>query len=275
MGAYGLSTKNGIQGDSAAIARQGGGAGGAGLCPDRAWLYCARRSIPGGMAEWLKALAWKACIRETVSWVRIPLPPPTRRSQMFAAVLEALGWRNPKHAAQWESTLKTYAEPVVGAVSVLDVDTVLIMKILEPIWSKKSETAGRIRERIEAILDGTARPPRGGAAISTSCCRRVLACARRSITPLCRMPEFMVALRTQQGIAARALEFLILTATRTGEVIGARLSEIIGNVWTIPAERMKAEAAAVARLGRSQIRRQECRFATSHYELGVSARPTG
>ena len=160
------------------------------------------------------------------------------------------GWHNPKHAAQWSSTLKTYAEPVIGAVSVQDVDTALIMKILDPLWSTKPETAGRLRGRIEAVLDwATVRGYRHGDNSARwrghldkllPARTRVRQPQHHAALPYQTLPEFMATLHEQQGTAARALEFLILTATRTSEVIRARRIEIAGNVWTIPANRMKA-----------------------------------
>jgi integrase len=159
-------------------------------------------------------------------------------------------WHNLKHAAQWSSTLKTYAEPVIGAVSAQDVDTALIMKILDPLWLKKPETAGRLRGRIEAVLDwATVRGYRHGdnPARWRGHLDKLLPARARVRQPQHHaalsyqtLPEFMTTLREQQGVAARALEFLILTATRTSEVIKARPIEISDNVWIIPANRMKA-----------------------------------
>lgn len=159
------------------------------------------------------------------------------------------GWHNPKHAAQWKSTLEVYAKPVIGALSVQHVGTTSVMDVLEPIWATKSETAGRLRGRIEAILDwATVRGYRRGENPARwrghldkllPARARVRKPKHHAALPYQELPEFMVALRAQQGVAARALEFLILTATRTGEVIGARRSELEGRVWTIPANRMK------------------------------------
>ncbi|MGP1676196.1 MAG: tyrosine-type recombinase/integrase [Burkholderiales bacterium] len=163
------------------------------------------------------------------------------------------GWRNGKHADQWTNTIETYCGPVFGALPVQGVDTGLVLKVLEPIWTAKNETATRLRGRIESVLDwATSRGYRTGdnparwrghidnllPAISKR--RRV---KHHPALPYDQMGQFIASLRTQQGIAARALEFLILTATRTGEAIGARRSEIDldAAMWTIPAERMKAE----------------------------------
>jgi integrase len=162
------------------------------------------------------------------------------------------GWRNPKHRQQWDSTLKTYAYPTLSGLSVTAVDTGLVVKVLQPIWTTKPETASRLRGRIESILDwATARgfrqgdnPARWRGHLENllphhSKVRRVVHHAALSYAEL---PDFLTKLRAQEGIAARALEFAILTAARTGEVIGARWAEInlTNRLWTIPADRMKA-----------------------------------
>jgi Arm DNA-binding domain len=174
------------------------------------------------------------------------------------------GWHNPKHAAQWSSTLKTYADPVIGTLAVQDVDTALIMKILEPLWSTKPETAGRLRGRVEAILDwATVRGYRHGDNPARwrghldkllPARARVRKPQHHAALPYQMLPEFMATLREQQGIAARALEFLILTGTRTSEVIEARPIEIADSVWTIPANphenRQGASRAPISTSGR-------------------------
>ena len=157
------------------------------------------------------------------------------------------GWRNPKHAAQWEATLATYAEPVMGGLSVQAIDTALVLKVLEPIWTVKPETAGRVRGRIESILDWARvggyrageNPARWRGHLdqllpARSKVRRV---EHHAALPYAVLPGFLVSLREQEGIAARALEFLILTAARTGEVIGARWNEIDleEKIWIVPA----------------------------------------
>ena len=162
------------------------------------------------------------------------------------------GWRNPKHAEQWPSTLATYVYPVFGALPVQAIDVGLVLKALEPIWTVKPETASRVRSRIESVLDwATARGCRQGENPARwrghlenllpkkSKVRRVEHHAALSYDEL---PEFMAELRQQEGIAARALEFAILTVARTGAVIGAQWSEfdLSARLWTLPAERMKA-----------------------------------
>ncbi len=164
----------------------------------------------------------------------------------------AAGWRNEKHGAQWTATLTAYAHPTLGALPVATIEVGHVLKVLEPIWSEKPETASRVRGRVESILDwATARgyrrgdnPARWRGHLENLLPRRDKV-ARVRHHPALRFLDigaFMVALRAEQGIAARALEFLVLTAARTSEVIGATWPEIdIDNaVWTVPADRIKA-----------------------------------
>jgi integrase len=162
------------------------------------------------------------------------------------------GWRNAKHAAQWEATLATYAEPILGSLAVQTIDTGLVLKVLEPIWATKTETASRLRGRIEAVLDWAKvrgyrqgeNPARWRGHLDKLLPARakVQKVQHHAALAFDGLGDFMVALRAETGTAARALEFAILTAARTGEVIGARWSEIdLGEkIWTVPAERMKA-----------------------------------
>lgn len=160
------------------------------------------------------------------------------------------GWRNAKHVAQWRNTLATYAYPVLGNMLVSAVDTGAVMRPLEPLWCEKTETASRLRGRIESVLDYAAargwrqgdNPARWRGHLQKLLPARakVQRVEHHAALPWRQMGAFMSALREQDGVAARALEFAILTAARTGEVIGARWSEIDGDVWTVPAERMKA-----------------------------------
>jgi integrase len=160
-------------------------------------------------------------------------------------------WKSDKHAAQWPSTLETYAYPVFGDLSVQSIDVALVTKALEPIWKTKTETASRLRGRIERVLDwATVRdyrqgdnPARWRGHLETLLPPRakVQKVQHHAALPYAEIGPFMSALRKQDGIAALALEFLILTATRTGEVIGATRDEIdlSAAVWTVPADRMK------------------------------------
>jgi integrase len=161
------------------------------------------------------------------------------------------GWRNDKHAAQWKTTINKYAGPIIGALPVQGVDTALVLKVLEPIWLATPETARRLRGRIEAALDwAKARGYRQGEnparwrghldklLPARSKVRRV---AHYAALPYDELPGFLVGLREQEAISARALEFTILTAARTGETMGARWNELdlLDRTWTVPVERMK------------------------------------
>ncbi len=172
--------------------------------------------------------------------------------QCAAAYIKAhrSGWRNAKHAAQWESTISTYASPVFGELPVAAVDTALVMKALNPIWTEKTETASRLRGRIESILgwattsgyrqgDNPARW-RGHLQNLLAAPEKVRKIEHHPALPWQQIGAFMADLRVREGIAARALEFAILCASRSGEVRGMRWHEVEGKVWTIPAERMKA-----------------------------------
>jgi integrase len=162
------------------------------------------------------------------------------------------GWRNPKHAAQWPSTLGTYVYPVFGSLPVAAIDTAFVMRAVEPIWTTKPETASRVRGRIESVLDWAAargyrageNPARWRGHLENLLPARgkVRAVEHHAALPYADLGAFMVELRQQDGVAARALEFAILTAARTGEVIGATWAEIDleGRLWAIPAGRMKA-----------------------------------
>jgi integrase len=164
----------------------------------------------------------------------------------------AAGWRNPKHRQQWQNTLKTYCSPVFGKVSVQAIDVALVMKALEPIWTAKPETASRLRGRIEAILNWakvrglrTGENParwRGHLDHLLPARNKVRKVEHHAALPYEQVGAFMIQLRERDGIAARALEFAILTAARTNEVIGARWDEIdfAAKVWTVPESRMKA-----------------------------------
>ena len=160
-------------------------------------------------------------------------------------------WRNPKHRQQWGNTLATYVYPVIGDLPVAEVDTPHVLSILEPIWKGKPETASRVRGRIETVLDSAkARGYRQGE--NPARWRGHLAQILPARTRLSRghhralayedVPAFVGALRAREAVAALALEFTILTAARSGEVIGATWAEVdlAKAIWTIPADRMKA-----------------------------------
>lgn len=161
------------------------------------------------------------------------------------------GWRNNKHRQQWRNTLATYVYPVIGELPVANVATAHVLQILEPIWQDKAETASRVRGRMETVLDAAkARGYREGenparwrghiAQILPA--RSRLQRGHHKAMPYAAVPEFVGRLREREAVAALALEFTILTAARTGEVIAATWSEVDLEkaIWTVPADRMKA-----------------------------------
>jgi integrase len=161
-------------------------------------------------------------------------------------------WRSIKHAAQWSRTLESYAFPVIGRLPVQAVDTALVMRILKPIWSTKTETATRVRGRIEVTLDAakvlgyrSGENParwRGHLDKLLPSPEKIRKIRHHPALPYNEMGAFMVKLRLRGAVAARGLEFLILTAARTSEVTGARWDEvdIAERIWTIAASRMKS-----------------------------------
>ena len=160
-------------------------------------------------------------------------------------------WRNEKHAWQWGQTLSGHVYPVIGALPVAAIDTGHVTRILEPIWSTKAETAARVRGRIEAILDyakvhgwRTGENPgrwKGHLENVLPARGKVSKVEHHAALPWAEIGAFMAELRDEDGVSARALEFTILTAARTGEVIGAMWPEIEmkAALWTVPATRMK------------------------------------
>ncbi len=223
-------------------------------------------AYPGlGLAE-ARERAWK--IHESIREGRDPVAP--RRQQRQALLAQASAertfrwcteeflkaksseWKNAKHRQQWENTLEAYAMPCLGKLSVSLIDLPHVLTCLEPIWGTKNETASRLRGRIESILDwATVRKYRTGEnpARWKGHLDKVLAAPSKiqkvehhRALAVDDMPSFITALRTLPGIAARALEFAILTAARSGEVRGAIWTEVDfkNAIWTIPAERMKA-----------------------------------
>jgi integrase len=162
------------------------------------------------------------------------------------------GWRNAKHGAQWLATLESYAYPVIGDMPVADVKTDDVLRVLRPIWERVPETASRVRQRIEAVLDAARvkgwrtgdNPARwkghlAGALPQASKVKRV---RHRAALAWQDMGAFMTTLAEREGMAAQALRFVILTTARTGEVRGMRWREVDldAKVWAVPGDRMKA-----------------------------------
>lgn len=160
-------------------------------------------------------------------------------------------WSNHKHAAQWRNTLSTYVYPVFGDIPVQQIDTSMVMRVIEPLWTTKTETASRLRGRIEAVLDwATAREYRKGENPARwrghldklmPAKAKVQNIKHHAALPYSEIGAFMGELREREAISARGLEFLILTAARTGEVIGAKWDEVYldDKVWIIQGDRMK------------------------------------
>jgi integrase len=160
-------------------------------------------------------------------------------------------WENLKHANQWRSTLETYAYPVMGQLSVKNIDVGLVLEVLEPIWTTKPETASRVRGRIEAVLDWAGarnwrdgeNPARWKGHLDKLLSKRKKSTVKNlAALPYAKVGSFVKELGAQEGVAALGLEFLILTAARTGEVIGATWEEVDekNQVWVLPEGRMKA-----------------------------------
>ena len=185
--------------------------------------------------------------------------PTASRPMTFAEAADAFisrneaAWRNLKHRAQWRSTLDTYASPHVGDMPVADIQTRDVERVLTPIWTAKPETASRVRGRVEAVLDfarvqGWRDGPnpaawRGHLQLMLPPRNKVRAVVHHAALDWPEAPAFTAALRQRDSMGARALEFAILTAARSGEVRGARWTEIDLDraVWTVPASRMKAK----------------------------------
>jgi integrase len=165
---------------------------------------------------------------------------------------KASEWRNEKHRAQWAMTLAEYAKPL-RALPVDEIDTEAVLVVLQPLWQARPETASRLRGRIEAVLDAArakgyisrneANPARWRGHLDKLLPKRQkLTRGHHAAMAFDDVPEFIGKLRERDACAALALEFLTLTAARSGEVLGARWAEfdLEGKVWTVPAARMKA-----------------------------------
>jgi integrase len=213
----------------------------------------------------LKALAARKLLLDGINPLaarkqnRIAAQLANARAMTFDQCAEAYilahkaSWKNAKHLTQWTNTLKTYASPIFGHLPVAEIDTGLVMKCLAPIWEGKTETASRVRGRIESVLGWatTSRyrtgenPARWKGHLENLLATLSKAGRTKHLPslPWHRVGTFMAALKARDGVAARAVEFAILTACRSGEVRGARWAEfdLSGRVWTIPAARMKAK----------------------------------
>lgn len=159
------------------------------------------------------------------------------------------GWKNPRHRQAWRNSLRDYAYPIIGQMPIADVDTAAVLQVLRPIWNTKSETASRVRGRIEAILSAakveglrTGDNPalwRGHIAEVLPSKRAVRAVEHHAALPYAEVPAFWKSLATDTSDAARMLRWIILTACRYGEAVGMHPGEVKDDLWRIPAPRMK------------------------------------
>lgn len=213
------------------------------LAEARGRAAAARAQLRDGVDPLMARRARRAAVRAI---------PTFREAAGSYVEAQAPAWRGPKSRAVWLASLETFAFPSIGDLPVDQVDTDAVLRVLEPIWTIKTETASRLRGRIEAIL-GAAKAAgqrsgenpatwRGHLSHRLAKPSKVRSVRNHPALPWQRVGEFMGELRARSGTAARALEFAILTAARSGEVLGARWREVdlAAGVWTIPAERMKA-----------------------------------
>jgi integrase len=180
------------------------------------------------------------------------VPNFDRCAELFFADKEA-EWTNAKHRAQWRSTLDTYASPVFGKKPVSQIGLDDVLAALQPIWGTKTETASRLRGRIENVLDWAGvkgyrqgeNPARWRGHLDKLLPKRSKTAPQKHhpALPYGQLPDFLAALLQESGNAAQCLEFTVLTACRTGEVVGARWEEfdLAAKVWTVPPDRMKAK----------------------------------
>lgn len=192
----------------------------------------------------------RRALRSQLIASQIAAPSFSEAAKKYVESHEA-SWRNAKHAQQWRNTLENYAHPVLGRMLVRDINLPHILRVLEPIWSTKTETASRLRGRLESILDwSTVRGERSGpnparwkGHLDTvlPAPKKISKTAHHPALPFSDLPAFMARLVKQVGTGAAALAFTILTAARSGEVRAAAWPEFdfTARIWTIPASRMK------------------------------------
>lgn len=211
------------------------------------------------VAEGVDPLDERKADKEMQSALRKQVQLESKRAEMtFRKAAEHFiesrkpGWSNPKHAQQWANTLATYAYPVIADLPVAEVAAEHVVEILRPIWSAKSETASRVRMRIEAVLNAaklmgwrSGENPavfKGGLEAVLPPISKVRRVRHHPAMPFADVPAFFDELRKRDGIGSRALEFCILTAARSGEVRNATWEELDleSSMWIVPADRMKA-----------------------------------
>ena len=211
----------------------------------------AARAVRAKIAEGIDPVAERQAIKSALSAQQAKRITFEDAAKQYVAANEK-AWKNAKHRAQWMATIETYAFPAIGKLEVGAVDKALVLRILEPIWTEKPETASRLRGRIEKVLDwAKARGFRegenpaawkGNLAAILPAKGKVKRVTHHAALDYRQIGAFMAALRQAEGTGARALEFGILCAARSGEVRNATWREIdsAAKLWIIPAERMKA-----------------------------------
>ena len=238
------------------------------IARDKAWEK--RRSVPSRLAAIVEFQATPTTAPPAATSITPNVGRETTTFESCArtyVTAQAPGWKSGKHAKQWLSTLEAYAFPVIGKMDVAAVADTHVREILQPIWSTKTETATRLRGRMESILDWAEhRKYRSGKnpaswdgnlkhELPSPTKLKKRKKRHHAALPYLRVGAFMVDLRSRKGVSARALEWGILTAARSQEIRGARRSEINVHLrrWTIPAERMKMEKDHVVPLSDAAI----------------------
>jgi integrase len=170
-------------------------------------------------------------------------------------------WRNPKHAEQWVSTIERFAVPYIGQMRLDEIQTEQILSLLKPIWLNKSVTASRLRGRLESIFSASItlghrtamNPARWRDHLENLLPTPKSSDKHHAALPYSDLPNFIAGLKEMNCVSALALEFVILNASRTGEVIGAKRAELISDMWTVPASRMKGGRSHQVPLGKRSL----------------------
>lgn len=170
-------------------------------------------------------------------------------------------WRNPKHAEQWVSTIERYAIPFIGQMRMDEIQTEHVLSLLKPIWLSKTVTASRLRGRLESILSAsitfghrtTMNPATWRDHLENILPPPKSSDKHHAALPYSDLPNFIAGLKEMDCVSALALEFLILNASRTGEVIGAKRNELSNDLWTVPASRMKGGRSHQVPLGKRSL----------------------
>lgn len=170
-------------------------------------------------------------------------------------------WRNPKHAEQWVSTIERFAVPYIGQMRLDEIQTEHVLSLLKPIWLNKTVTASRLRGRLESILSASItlghrtdlNPARWRHHLENLLPTPKRSDKHHSALPYSELPNFIASLKNMDSVSALALEFVILNASRTGEVIGAKKNEVVNDLWTVPAARMKGGRSHQVPLGKRSL----------------------